>query len=147
MSYKIQESCLRLGLAKLGRCCLSCRNAIWQVRGRVDCVALMSGIGSFALLLWATIWPPSQELSKQVLLVLSVVCFVFGSYRIWAKENQRWRDLTEKTSVEAVDDLISEFQRLEDWYAIVLWDLGRLISSVFQNRQTTWSESPQTIQD
>jgi len=107
----------------------------------------MSGIGSFALLLWATIWPPSQELSKQVLLVLSVVCFVFGSYRIWAKENQRWRDLTEKTSVEAVDDLISEFQRLEDWYAIVLWDLGRLISSVFQNRQTTWSESPQTIQD
>src|SRR5437667_12006207 len=38
-------------------------------------------------------------------------------YRIWAKEYQRVRDLTGKTRIEAIEDLISEFQTLESWYA------------------------------
>jgi len=82
-----------------------------------DWLGLMSGIASVALFFWATLWPPSQAQAKQLLLVVSAICFVIGSYRIWVKENQRWRDLTEKTPVEAIDDLMSELKGLEDWYA------------------------------
>jgi hypothetical protein len=38
------------------------------------------------------------------------------SYRIWAKQYQRVCELTAKTPIEAIDDLISEFQKLENWY-------------------------------
>jgi hypothetical protein len=82
-----------------------------------DWIALMSGIVSVGLLFWATLWPPSQAEGKQVLLVLSALCFVVGSYRIWAKQYQRVCDLTGKTQTEAVEDLLSEFQSLESWYA------------------------------
>ena len=77
----------------------------------------MSGIVSVGLLFWATLWPPSQVQAKQVLSVLSAICFVFGSYRIWAKQYQRVCELTGKTQIEALDDLILEFKKLEDWYA------------------------------
>src|SRR4051794_39213639 len=76
----------------------------------------MSGIASIILLVWSTFWPPSQEQAKQGLLALFVVCFVAGSYRIWAKEHQRWTGLTGKTKIEALDDRISEFQALWDSY-------------------------------
>jgi len=82
-----------------------------------DWTALMSGIVSVGLLFWATLWPPSQVQAKQVLSVLSAICFVFGSYRIWAKQYQRVCELTGKTQIEALDDLILEFKKLEDWYA------------------------------
>src|SRR5207248_8371186 len=39
-----------------------------------------------------------------------------GSYRIWAKEHQRWTALTGKTKIESLDDRISEFQALQDLY-------------------------------
>ncbi len=77
----------------------------------------MNLLGSIVFLFWATFWPPSQEQAKQGLLALCVICFVIGSYRIWAKEHQRVRDLTGKTRIEAIEDLISEFQTLESWYA------------------------------
>jgi hypothetical protein len=82
-----------------------------------DWIALMSGAVSVGLLFWATLWPPSQAQGKQILLILSAVCFVFGSYRIWAKQYQRVCDLTGKTPIEGIDDLILEFTKLEDWYA------------------------------
>ncbi len=82
-----------------------------------DWIALVNLLGSIVFLFWATFWPPSQEQAKQGLLALCVICFVIGSYRIWAKEHQRVRDLTGKTRIEAIEDLISEFQTLESWYA------------------------------
>lgn len=82
-----------------------------------DFITLMSGIVSVGLLFWATLWPPSQTQGKQVLLILSAVCFVAGSYRIWVKQYQRVCELTSKTPTESVEDLITDFQKLENWYA------------------------------
>jgi hypothetical protein len=79
--------------------------------------ALMSGIASIALLFWATIWPPSQDQLKHALFIVSAVCFIAGSYRIWARENQRVRELTEKTQIEVLTDLVNEFEALERHYA------------------------------
>ncbi len=81
-----------------------------------DWIALMSGIASIGLLFWATIWPPPQDQAKAIVFAVSAICFVIGSYRIWAKEHQRWRDLTAKTREEFFADTISEFNKLERWY-------------------------------
>jgi hypothetical protein len=81
-----------------------------------DWIALMSGVASVVLLFWWTLWPPSQDQLRYGLFVVSVLCFVFGSYRIWARENERWRALTEPTQLEALNDLVSEFEALEQWY-------------------------------
>jgi hypothetical protein len=81
-----------------------------------DWTARMSGIASVILLFWATFWPPSQEQAKHGLLALCVICFVVGSYRIWAKQYQRVCDLTGKAPTEAIYDLIAEFEKLGDWY-------------------------------
>ena len=79
-------------------------------------IALMSGIASIALLFWAAIWPPSQDQLKHAIFFVSAVCFVFGSYRIWSAEHQRWLDLTGKTREEFFADAIAEFTKLERWY-------------------------------
>ena len=77
----------------------------------------MGGLASIALLFWATIWPPTHEQAEQLLLIVSASCFIIGSYRIWARANDRLRALTDKTQIEAFEDLISEFGKLEEWYA------------------------------
>ncbi|HEU5314071.1 MAG TPA: hypothetical protein VFU08_09610 [Candidatus Udaeobacter sp.] len=77
----------------------------------------MSGIALVGLLFWATFWPPSVDQGKTVLLAISAVCFVVGSYRVWSKEHQLVLNLTEKTQIEALDDLLSEFEKLVNWYA------------------------------
>jgi hypothetical protein len=81
-----------------------------------DWTALMSGIASIALLFWAAIWPPSQDQLRHGLFMVSGLCFVIGSYRIWSREHQRWRDLTGKSQIEAITDLVSEFANLEALY-------------------------------
>src|SRR5712692_97677 len=81
-----------------------------------DWIALMSGFASLVLLFWAAIRPPSQDQLKHAIFFVSVVCFVFGSYRIWSAEHQRWLDLTGKTREEFFADAIAEFTKLERWY-------------------------------
>jgi hypothetical protein len=81
-----------------------------------DWTTLMSGIVSVGLLFWVTLWPPSQSQLKPALLIISACCFVLGSYRIWSKSEQRYQDLTGKTRMESLNDLISDFQKLEGWY-------------------------------
>jgi hypothetical protein len=81
-----------------------------------DWIALVNLIGSIVFLFWVTFWPPSQEQAQQGLFALCVICFVIGSYRIWAKQYQRVCELTGKSPIEALDNLISEFQKLEDYY-------------------------------
>jgi hypothetical protein len=79
-----------------------------------DWIALMSGIVSVGLLFWA----PSQSQSKYGLFIVSVLCFVFGSYRIWAKQYQRVCELTAKTPIEAIDDLFPSFKN---------WKIGTVV--------------------
>ncbi len=62
--------------------------ALWA-----DWMALMSGIASVALAVWVVFFPPVDIYGARTLLWVSVIaCFLFASYRIWAKE----RDATEK---------------------------------------------------
>ena len=81
-----------------------------------DWIALVNLVGSIVFLFWATLWTPSHEQAKYGLYILCVFCFVIGSYRIWAQQHQRVCELTAKTPIEAIDDLISEFEKLEKWY-------------------------------
>jgi hypothetical protein len=81
-----------------------------------DWTALVNLVGSIVFLFWATLWPPSHDQARQALFALCVICFVIGSYRIWASQYQCVCALTGKSPIEAIDDLISEFQKLEDYY-------------------------------
>jgi hypothetical protein len=47
---------------------------------------------------------------------VSAICFVFGSYRIWAAEHERWLDLSGKTQAEFFADTTEAFNNLERWY-------------------------------
>lgn len=82
-----------------------------------DWLALMSGAASVGLLFWATISQHTEGQGKLVLLIASAICFVVGSYRIWAKENRRYEEVTGKTPMEILNDLVVEFEKLESWYA------------------------------
>lgn len=76
----------------------------------------MSGIASVVLLFWATMRPPSEEQLRHGLLVISAVCFVVGSYRIWVREHERYLTLTKRTQGEVLEDAIKAFMELEQWY-------------------------------
>jgi hypothetical protein len=82
-----------------------------------DWTGRMNGIASLGLLIWGTFWPPSVDQGKTIVLAISAVCFVAGSYHVWSKEHQLVLNLSEKTQMEALDDLLSEFERLVNWYA------------------------------
>ncbi len=81
-----------------------------------DWITTMSGIVSVGFLFWVTLHPPSQGQAKTALLIASAACFVAGSYRVWSKADKRYQALTGKTRMEALNDLVSEFEKLEKWY-------------------------------
>jgi hypothetical protein len=53
-----------------------------------DWTSRMSGLASVVLALWAAFFTPDAALNKWVLVGLSILFFVIGSYHIWAKEHR-----------------------------------------------------------
>jgi hypothetical protein len=65
----------------------------------------MSGLASVVFTLWVTFFTPDAALNKWVLIVLSVIFFIVGSYHIWANE---YRTLLAERTVPEIKGRIEE---------------------------------------
>ncbi len=53
-----------------------------------DWTGRMSGFASVVLTFWITFFPPTLTAARWTLLITAIVCFVLGSYHIWARERR-----------------------------------------------------------
>ena len=76
-----------------------------------DWIALMSGAASVLFTFWAIVFESTNINLKYGLLVVSAVCFVIASYRIWSAEHSEVQRL--RTEAEQKNNpIIQEFEEI-----------------------------------
>jgi len=76
-----------------------------------DWTGRMSGFASIVLTFWATFFPPNIDKARWALLIAGIVCFVFGSYHIWAKEHKA---LLAEQAAKLLPELLGELKHYEN---------------------------------
>lgn len=77
-----------------------------------DWVSLMSGAASVILTFWATLSQPSNANLRKSLWIVSALCFVLGSYRVWVRKHlevERFKAEGEKE----INQIVREFEEIK----------------------------------
>lgn len=77
-----------------------------------DWISLMSGVASVGFTFWALLTEPTNVNLRKGLWVVSALCFVLGSYRVWAKERVEALRLQAESEKE-INQIIGEFEEIK----------------------------------
>ena len=77
-----------------------------------DWFSLMSGAASVIFTFWAVLAEPSNVNLRTGLWIVSALCFVVGSYRVWAREHAEVHRLQAETEKE-INQIVREFNEIK----------------------------------
>jgi hypothetical protein len=77
-----------------------------------DWVSLMSGAASVAFTFWAILADPNNANLRKGLWIVSALCFLVGSYRVWAKEHAEVLRLQTEAEKE-INQIVGEFNEIK----------------------------------
>lgn len=105
----------------------------------VDWTGRMSGLASIGLTFWAAFFPPTISGARYALLATAAVCFILGSYHIWAREHKAF---VEEQGKSQLPNIIGEIEE-------IFIDVGRTqtrkLLSTFFTLRLNWVNTVDTL--
>jgi hypothetical protein len=77
-----------------------------------DWISLMSGAASVAFTFWAIFTDPNNVNLRKGLWIVTALCFIIGSYRVWSKEHSEAHRLEGETEKE-INQIVREFTEIK----------------------------------
>jgi hypothetical protein len=77
-----------------------------------DWVSLMSGAASVIFTFWAILTEPNNVNLRKGLWIVSALCFIVGSYRVWLKERAEVQRLNAESQKE-INQIVREFEEIK----------------------------------
>jgi hypothetical protein len=77
-----------------------------------DWVSLMSGGASVAFTFWAILTDPNNVNLRKGLWIVSALCFIVASYRVWSREHKEVHRLQAETEKE-INQIVREFNEIK----------------------------------